>query len=100
MHAENRERKKILVLRHKVACFGDKILPCIPAGKLVPRLTAVAHAVLCVPASWHISVFCAKSTAHALAWSADTDRLRLRQCASPIIMFVQAVVKERQRFGG
>lgn len=98
-----KDTKRLQSLRFKVSCFGEKMGPSLPAaGSYTPNLTAIAHALCCVPASWHVSIFCAKMALDAVHWfqRADTDRHRLRLCSSPLLEFIHAAISARVSAGG
>lgn len=88
--------------RQRVACFGARLPPMLPAGTYTPRLIAIAQALLCVPSSWDISVYSVKGPIDAMAWfrKADTDRHKLRMCASAVLQFIEQAVQARAEVGG
>jgi hypothetical protein len=88
--------------RQRVACFGARLPPMLPAGIYTPRLIAIAQALLCVPSSWDISVYSVKGPIDAMAWfrKADTDRHKLRMCASAVLQFIEQAVQARAQVGG
>jgi hypothetical protein len=68
----------------------------------VARLVAIAHAILCVPSSWNVDIFCVQGAIDAISWfkMAATDRHRLRLCGSPVLSFICAAILARKAAGG
>ena len=86
----------------KTSSYGDKIPPFLPPGVYIARLVALMHAILCVPANWDVSIYCAQGAIDALHWFqlAATDRHRLRLCGSSFLGFISSAISARAAAGG
>jgi len=86
----------------KVLGFGDQIAAFSPGGIYTCRLIALAHALLCVPVSWHINVVMVQGVFDALHWYslATTDRHLLKFCGRPVLRLLRQIICLREQIGG
>ena len=86
----------------KALGFGDQIAPFSPGGIYTCRLIALAHALLCVPVSWHIKMVMVQGVFDALHWYslAVTDRHLLKFCGRPVLRLLHQIILLRKERGG